>query len=131
MAPRSSDEVVVQLAAAGLEEFIRDVRCEGHTVHGVIGMRAVVQLRNDPRFAEGGAHHLHPNVGRPRTEFRSNRGALGRGSLQIVVNLVTGVFEADVDRFNMQDLVNVIGHGLLEVLPGLFTRKTTEGEPTC
>lgn len=124
MARATSDEVARQLHEAGLDEFIRDVVLEPASIRGVLGMRGVVQLRDDPRFAEGGLHALHADVGTPRTEFRSYRGCCGPGSLQIVVNLQSGAFYADVDAWNpYADAVNWLGHAFGEVIPNWLTRK--------
>lgn len=99
-------------------------------VYGWFELRAVVQLRKDKRFTEGGLHHLHKDVGLNRTEFRSDTGKLLSGSTQIVVDLTTGRFYADVDRFNpYQDAANNVGHALLEVLPGWMKPKS-KGEQT-
>lgn len=76
-------------------------------------------LRHDPRFYEGIFHWLHPEVGYPRTEFRSFTHELIPGdsrSMQLVINTQTGKFYADIDRYNYQDVVNIVGHTIIEVL---------------
>jgi hypothetical protein len=89
----------------------------------------VVSLRRDRRFNEGMLHRLHADVGNNLTDFRSTRGAFGQGSLQIVVDLTTGTFYADVDLFNpYQDVVNWVGHAG-EVVAGWF-RRTPHGDQT-
>ncbi len=88
-------------------------------------------LTADVRFATGDLYQLHRDVGDHLTEFRSYRGALGSGSLQMVIDTRTGRFYADIDRFNpYADLVNILGHTFGEVLPHffnhLFRRKQTK-----
>lgn len=88
-------------------------------------------LRKHPDFIEGCWYHLHPDIPPPKTEFRSVTNSLGPGSLQIVINTATGAFEADVDKYNTQDVVNIGGHLGGEVLwpklkaffGGLFKRR--------
>lgn len=85
---------------------------------GRLSLVGVVALRKDERFVEGPLSGMHPEVGEPRTEFRSVRGSLGPGSLQVVVNLQTGVCFLDVDRFSpYDDVVGFVGH-TGEVLSG-------------
>ena len=128
--PRSKTEQVQSaLWAAGLIPYILDTfsGVEDGKVAGRIRLAAIVALRKDVRFQEGIWHLLHPKVGKPRTEFRSNRGELQPGvenSMQIVINLQTGAFEADLDRYNTQDVVNIIGHlfGKGGVIPNWFKR---------
>ena len=58
------------------------------------------------------------DVGAKLTDFRSYRGVLGKGSLQIVLDKETGRFYADCDKFNIyEDLVNIFGHSFGEVVP--------------
>lgn len=82
-------------------------------------------LRHDKRFYEGPFHWLHRNVGTHLTEFRSYAEAIIPGdprSLQIVVDSLTGKLYADLDRFNYQDVANMLGHLVLEVMPNPFQR---------
>ena len=81
-------------------------------------------LRHDQRFYEGIFHFLHPDVGWPKTEFRSYTGRntdLDRRSVQQVINTRTGKYYADVDQYNYQDLVNMTAHLVTEVFK--FGRK--------
>ena len=79
-------------------------------------------LRADDRFKEGLFYGLHRDVGHALTDFRSFRGALGEGSLQIVIDKETGRFYADVDKWNpYADVVNFIGH-TCEVIAGCYSR---------
>jgi hypothetical protein len=94
----------------------------GPVVRGTLLPSVFVPLRADGRFIEGPLSQMHGEVGEPRTEFRSVRGSLGRGSLQIVVNTVTGRCVMDVDRFSpYDDVVGFVGH-TGEVLAGVGRR---------
>jgi hypothetical protein len=110
--------VLGQLIDAGLGNYIilGSVRIDGHGVRGVFDLAVLNVLRSHPDFQEGIWHLLH-DVGERPTEFRSYNGALGKGSLQIAMSQVTGEFEADVDRYNTQDVVNIFGHLFGEVVP--------------
>lgn len=117
----------LQLAGA-LTHAKGAVTVEDGCVRGATGLLMVVALRRDARFAEGTLHKLHADVGDNLTDFRSYRGAFGPGSLQIVVDLTTGQFYADVDLWNpYQDAVNWVGHAG-EVLSGWWRRRTARSE---
>lgn len=128
---RRHDEIRAQLETAGLLPFlVGDLdTSEPGIVRGQLRLQAILHLRRDTRFQEGIWHLLHKRVGKPRTEFRAIRGELGHGdnSLQVVINLRTGRFDADIDLYNTQDLVNVGGHLGVEVLwkriAGWFRKK--------
>jgi hypothetical protein len=72
------------------------------------------RIRHDNRFYEGPFHWLHPEVGTPRTEFRSYKSHQcsvdKKRSGQIVVNTKNGTFYADVDSHNYEDVVNTVAH---------------------
>lgn len=73
---------------------------EGHVDNGDTGI-----------FRKGCLHNRHKDVGPARLDYRSFRGALGRGSMQIVVSTTTGAVFIDMDRFNpYEDLASFIGH---------------------
>ena len=114
------DEVFAQLEAAACVPFIREYVIAPHSVTGKCELRMVAHvLRVDPRFTEGDLHGLHVDVGKRRTDFRSQRNSIGRGSLQVVVDLDSGRFYADIDKWNpYQDAVNWVGHAVGEVIPG-------------
>src|SRR5688572_21238178 len=97
----SGAEVFRQLQQAGALAHLKGA-CEvtDTSVTGSTGLLMVVNLRRDGRFAEGVLHKLHADVGEDLTDFRSYRGAFGKGSLQIVVDLTTGQFYADVDAWS-------------------------------
>jgi hypothetical protein len=62
-------------------------------------------------FRKGWLHNRHRDVGPARIDYRSFRGALGSGSLQIVVSTTTGAVFIDMDQFNpYEDLASFIGH---------------------
>jgi hypothetical protein len=89
--------------------------------------RAALEL--DPRFASGVLHGLHADVGAHRDDYRSYSGAFGKGSLQIVVDRVTGAAYADVDGHNpYQDVVGFVGHAFAEVVPGWIKKRFRKGD---
>ena len=121
----SETEVGRQLLLAGLAQHLYFVDVTPTTVRARAYPGLLHALRADERFASGGLHHLHPEVGSDRADFRSYRGTFGRGSLQIVVDLQTGAFYADVDQWNpYEDVVNWVGHAG-EVLKGWWKRLVT------
>lgn len=116
--------VVEQLLAAGLYPYFLDCDLteDGSAIRGTIRLHVVHLLATDGRFLRGHLHHLHDEVGTPRTEWRSLNGSLGPGSLQIVLNAQTGQCYVDVDRYNpYHDLVRFVGH-TGEVLRGWWRR---------
>lgn len=121
----NGDEVFAQLHASNCVPFIREYVIAPHSVTGKCELRMVVHvLRRNKRFTEGSLHGLHVDVGKRRTDFRSERNSVGVGSLQIVVDLESGRFYADIDKWNpYQDAVNWLGHAFGEVLPGWLGMK--------
>ena len=121
---RTSTEVHGQLEQAGLLPFVRTFDgSDGQSISGTISLFAIRKLEADPRFISGPLHLLHGEVGAHRIEFRSHRGELGSGSLQIVIDKQTGHFHADLDEFSpYDDAVGFAGHGLLEVVPYFFKK---------
>ena len=119
---RTATDILGQFSKADL--FRHVLRWDSHrgddtSVTGVLNLDAIAMLDADPRFARGGLHHLHVEVGKHRTEFRAHPGEIGTGSLQIVIDTQTGRFYADIDKFSpYTDGVNVIGHTFGEVVPG-------------
>lgn len=118
MARPTGQQVFDALDAARCWPFIKDYVIGPVSVSGHCELRMVAHvLRRDPRFHEGSLHYLHVDVGTRRTDFRSYKGMVCRGSLQVVVDLATGRFYADIDGWNpYQDLVNWFGHAVGEVL---------------
>jgi hypothetical protein len=118
----SSSEVVRQLARAGYLSDLLEFRAVGETLLGRVDISPenefIERLKADPRFANGVFYGLHRDVGADLIDFRSYSGELGKGSLQLVVDRVTGVCYADIDGFNpYQDVVNTLGHLFGEMLP--------------
>jgi hypothetical protein len=71
-------------------------------------------------FRKGRLHNGHKDVGPARIDYRSFRGALGKGSMQIVVSTTTGAVFIDMDEFNpYEDVASFIGHAW-EVARNLF-----------
>lgn len=120
-----------QLEAAGCLPFLRDVLVSQFTVAAIAQLALVAKLRADTRFMSGIFFGLHRDVGDDLMDFRSFRGALGKGSLQIVLDKKTGRLYADVDRYSAyQDVVNVIGHLFGEVVPHWARRYWPFGKRT-
>lgn len=124
-----NEKIRAQLAKASLLPYVSDAEDKGHGVVGFVNLAVLPLLRSDPRFAEGVFYGLHQDVGHHLTDFRSYNGALGSGSLQLVIDQATGRFWADIDKHNpYQDVVRFMGHAFVEVVPGwlrkLFGRKT-------
>ena len=112
-------EVLEQMACAGLMPYLRTLHVNGQKVQGTAKLSLLQVLRQDIRFVEGPLHKLH-RVGDHPTEFRSHTGELCPGSLQIVVDKRTGVFEADIDKFSpYSDAVGAVGHAGEVVVPFL------------
>ena len=116
---RTATAILSQVTAADLMKYV--VRLESHGeadehLHGWLDLAALDAMRQDARLLEGPWHLLHADVGEPRTEFRSLRGSLGDGSMQIVINTASGYFYADIDRHSTEDVVNIVGHLFGEVL---------------
>ena len=100
-----------QLEAAGLLSCCISCELESKSVRGVAHLTIFDALRAHASIQEGWFHGLHPDVGEHRTDFRGHRNAFGHGSLQIVIDRVTGKYYADVDAFSpYEDVVNFVGH---------------------
>lgn len=113
-----------QLEAAGYAGYVVACETTATTVRGTADARIVEALREDPRFQSGLGYGLHLDVGQFLADFRSFKGEFGPGSLQIVVDYVTGRFYADCDRFSpYEDLVGLAGHWFGEVIPNWFRRR--------
>jgi len=116
------NEAHKQLEQAGCLPFLRDVLVSQYTVAAVAQLALVAKLRADTRFMSGIFFGLHRDVGDHLMDFRSFRGVLGSGSLQIVLDQKTGRLYADVDRFSpYSDILGFVGHSA-EVV-GHFFRK--------
>jgi hypothetical protein len=116
-------EAFRQLEQAGYRPYLTACSANGTTLFGTLDVNAIERLTTDPRFANGVFYGYHRDVGGDLTDFRSYRGAFGRGSLQLVVDRQTGQFYADIDKFNVyQDVVGFIGHAFGEVVPHWFKK---------
>lgn len=111
-----------QLYRAGLEDYlvtaIDHPAVPGNRAHisGTIKKRAVWYLLRHKLFRKAPAR-LHPEVGKVRVEFRSLEGMLGAGSLQVVVGVWSGRYEADIDIYNpLQSVESLIRHNVEEVI---------------
>ena len=112
-----------RLAELGIDEFFLECQDNNTSVTGTVNSNFISSLRGDERFYEGPFHWLHPEVGHPKTEFREIKVKNRRGSLQVVVNTETSYCHVDIDKYNYQDVVNIIGHLFGEVLPSFFRRR--------
>lgn len=84
---------------------------DGTTLVGNVQVALVDLLKLDTHFAHGNFYGLHRDVGAALIDFRSYNGALGKGSLQLVISRATGDCYADVDDHNpYQDVVRFVGH---------------------
>jgi hypothetical protein len=124
-------EILRQLDQAGYVDDLLQFEVLDQSISGTIALAAIARLRNDTRFAKGALHGLHEDVGEHRLDFRSYNGALGKGSLQLVIDKETGRFYCDLDDHNpYQDVVRFLGHAFGEVIPNwvkrLFRRKKGE-----
>jgi hypothetical protein len=118
--------VLDQIEKSGYMPWLLSYQESGETLLGFLDIGAVDLLKKDPRFANGIFYGLHRDVGKNLIDFRSYNGTFGKGSLQLVVDTVTGAVYADVDRWNpYQDVVSVVGHlgEVLAGIPRMFRRK--------
>jgi hypothetical protein len=119
----TASDVLDQLHAADLMRFFPTLYIGPQSVSGAVDLEIIPHLRHDARFLSGILHHLHPEVGGDRVEFRSIRGSFGAGSLQVVIGVDTERFHADIDRFSpYDDVVGFGGHAIVDVLPHWLKR---------
>jgi hypothetical protein len=110
--------VLYQLTQSGYLPDFYEYQQNGQTLLGTVDLSIVERLLCDTRFANGVFYGLHRDVGHDLIDFRSYRGTLGKGSLQLVIDQVTGLCYADIDIWNpYADLVGVVGHLFGEVIP--------------
>lgn len=119
---------VDQIAQTAVWRYVSNFHTDGDGCRGILAPEGLAQLDRDPHFLSGPFSLLHRDIPEPRLDYRSLKGAFGKGSLQLVVCETTGEFWCDVDRFSAyQDVVNIVGHAFGEVLfPKLFRRKKKE-----
>jgi hypothetical protein len=114
---------VDQLQSTALWPHVTAFYPDGDGCRGVLSPAGRSLLRQDPRFQSGPFSLLHPDIPEPRGDYRSLKGAFGKGSMQLVVCDATGEFWCDVDRYSAyQDVVNILGHTFGEVLPHKLRR---------
>lgn len=119
---------VVQYAkAAGLLAYITPETVEDNAITGTMHLTVLERLAKDQRFMRGFLHKLHPEIGTPRTEFRSHTRELHpdlNRSMQVVINTVTGRCHIDTDRFSpYSDVAGFLGHAFGEVIPHWLRKK--------
>jgi hypothetical protein len=127
--------ILDQLDRAGYRRYLTVTEQTDRHVKGTMDLAVLEQLQRDGRFAQGCLHYLHQDVGKDRTDFRSFRGAFGKGSLQLVIDRKTGNAYADIDGWNpYEDVVGQVGHSFVDVLPPWiqagwrwFRRKSASG----
>lgn len=110
--------VFEQLERTGYLRYLTLATVESSYVTGTANLAVLEHLSRDDRFAHGPLHGLHTDVGPDRVDYRSFRGAFGKGSLQIVISKETGRCYCDVDKWNpYADVVGFVGHAFGEVVP--------------
>ena len=115
-------DVLRQVMRAGLHGHCHDLQVRDVYLRFVLSDAGRAQLDADPRFACGLLHGLHADVGAHRRDYRAHTGTFGKGSLQIVVDWMTGNAYADVDRWSpYSDVVGFLGHAG-EVIGGWFRK---------
>lgn len=122
--------VLQQILAAGIYRYLQDcdISEDGTSVDGIAAVGLVEVLRGDTRFLTGPGAALHPEIGKPRRDFRSLQNKFGTGSLQVVVNPITLKVHCDVDGDNpYHDLVRFFRHNWT-VLRNRFRRTPKRGD---
>ncbi len=103
-------------------------------LHGVCDPRLVIILTAEPRFLHGVLYGCHTDVGKHLIDFRSLKGKVCDGSLQVVIarEPVAGglPFYSDIDKYNpYEDLVGACGHLFGEVvIPAVFEEPSPSPE---
>lgn len=122
--PLPTHLVVAMLTALGLDADFADLDAPSpKQLHGVVKPDLVARLRSDARFQAGLFVPYHAEIGVPRIEFRSHRGVIPKGSLQICINPETGRCYVDIDKHPAtSDVVGFLGHFFGEVIPSRFRR---------
>ena len=83
-----------------------------------------LHIGNEGIFRRGILQRRHKDIGAKRLDFRSDRGSLGPGSMQIVFSRLTGVVFIDMDEFNpYEDVASFFGHAREVCLNRLRARK--------
>lgn len=115
--------VYEQLKAAGYLDHLASYALSENTIIGFATPAFLEKLKGDTRFANGMYYGYHRDVGTHLKDFRSHTGALGPGSLQVVIDTQTLAIYSDVDKFSpYSDLVGVFGHVFGELVPHAFRK---------
>jgi hypothetical protein len=87
-------------------------------------LQSRLHIGNEGIFRRGPLHSRHKDIGGKRLDFRSDRGSLGPGSMQVVFSRLTGVVFIDMDEFNpYEDVASFLGHAREVCLNRIRTRK--------
>lgn len=121
-------EPLRQIEVAGYLQYLSEIDLERRpgTVYAKCDPVLVSLLRGDTeRFQIPIPSPLHEDLGPNRVDFRAYKGELPgcRGSLHVIVSRCGPPpwnFYADVDGYNVQDVVNAIAHWG-EVIKGWFS----------
>jgi hypothetical protein len=118
MGEQPKGRVWKEISEAGYSGFFLEAADNGEKLLGKVYTGIISVLQHDPRFASGPFHLLHADVGKDLCEFRSHRGELlSDGSVQIVVDSVTGACYADIDkRSPYTDIYSAFAHLFGEVI---------------
>jgi hypothetical protein len=119
------NEALRQLRKSGYAVFLQHIVC-GVSDEGRPFVRAICKPELlgvlERRLREDCDHgscdpwnFLHRDLGKDLCGWRSWNGTYGEGSMQMVWSRYTGRVHVDVDRWNTQDLVNVVPHLAVEV----------------
>ncbi len=113
-----AEQVRVYLQTAGILPFVvPESMSDCHDcLRGRFLMAALAYLKADPRFENFVLSPFHEDIGHPRVEYRSCNGALGESSLHLSINEETGVFSADLDRYDPDDVAHGAAHIFGEVI---------------
>lgn len=87
-------------------------------------LQSRLRIGTEGIFRRGILHSRHKDIGPKRLDFRSDRGSLGSGSLQVVFSRLTGVVFIDMDEFNpYEDVASFFGHAREVCLNRMRARK--------
>lgn len=87
-------------------------------------LQSRLHIGNEGIFRRGPLHSSHKDIGGKRLDFRSDRGSLGPGSMQVVFSRLTGVVFIDMDEFNpYEDVASFLGHAREVCLNRIRARK--------
>jgi hypothetical protein len=119
VSPEEQTQWRAVIESSGTLQFLTELRWHERGFYGEVkDVRAFVaylegQLRvgTEGIFRRGILHNRHKDVGPKRLDYRSDRGLLGPGSMQVVFSTLTGVVFIDMDDFNpYEDVASFFGH---------------------